>query len=59
MDHQLFSPIEGELDAVIERLVAKRLLGGLTREEEMELDRLVARRGARMMPARRALRRYA
>ncbi len=47
-----FRPLGADLDQEIERLVAKRVRGELSHEEELLLTRLVARRSSEMRPAR-------
>lgn len=48
-----FKSSGSELDRQIELLVARRLINGsLTAEDQMLLDRLVAKRAGRMLPSK-------
>jgi len=53
MELDIFKPMGSDLDSEIETLVSKRLKEGLSPEEQLGLDRLVAQRATRMLPARR------
>lgn len=57
MSLELFQTRRGHIDSRIEELVAKRLRGEWGSTDQMELDRLVSRRGSKMLPSRRKLKR--